>query len=219
MLNVDGMCMVEGIDYFCYMIGMLWMLCQNVDGLQDNVFVSNLISSSVLYLYVGQVLLLVLLVLSQVKGILIVGKFNGQVVLVVICVGYLYSDVINLLVLVVDDQIGILIFLFVMVIFVNVFKGGYVGVISGLVCGVVINNGLSGVFVSGNGLNVMIDYLELLGFFSGGFFYVNVGNCSDGIVVLLLVVNYILMLFQNGIVVFINLFMLCVMVQFGLDYM
>ncbi|MCL6467369.1 MAG: DUF2957 domain-containing protein, partial [Ralstonia sp.] len=96
-LKADGSCTAEGIDYSCHTTGTPWTLRQNTDGSQDNVFVSNPTSSNVPYPYVGQVSPLVLLAPSQAKGILIAGKLNGQVVPVVIRVGYSHSDPTNLL--------------------------------------------------------------------------------------------------------------------------
>ena len=217
-LNADGTCTAEGIDYSCHTTGTPWTLRQNADGSQDNVFVSNPTSSSVPYPYVGQVSPLVLLAPSQAKGILIAGKLNGQVVPVVIRVGYSHSDATNLLASVADDQIGISILSPATAIPANALKGGYVGATSGSACGVVTNNGPSGAPASGNGLNATIDHPELSGSFSGGFFHANAGNCSDGTAVSTLAANYTSTLFQNGTAAFINPLTSRVTAQFGLDY-
>lgn len=219
MLNVDGLCLImQGSDYLCQMIGMLWVQCKNVDGLVDNVFVSNLVGG-VGYLIVGQGLMLII-VLSQVKGIMIVGRLNGVLVLIVICVGYMYVDMVNLFVLVVDVEVGILMLLLMKVIVVNFLKGGYIGVISVFVCGIVIFSGQGNKLVLvGLSFNFNVLYLDLFGIFVNNVFYLVVGSCNDGIVVLMLVVNYMFMLFQGSIVVFIDLQMLLVILQFVLDYM
>lgn len=217
-LNADGSCTSEGIDYSCHTTGTPWTLRQNTDGSQDNVFVSNPTSSSAPYPYVGQVSPLVLLAPSQAKGILIAGKLNGQVVPVVIRVGYSHSDATNLLASVADDQIGISILSPATAIPANALKGGYVGATSGSACGVVTNNGPSGAPASANGLNSTIDHPELSGSYSGGFFHANAGNCSDGTAVSTLAANYTSTLFQNGTAAFINPLTSRVTAQFGLDY-
>ena len=217
-LKADGSCTAEGIDYSCHTTGTPWTLRQNTDGSQDNVFVSNPTSSNVPYPYVGQVSPLVLLAPSQAKGILIAGKLNGQVVPVVIRVGYSHSDPTNLLASVADDQIGISILSPATAIPANALKGGFVGATSGSACGVVTNNGPSGAPASGNGLNATVDNPELSGSFSGGFFHANAGNCSDGTAVSTLAANYTSTLFQNGTAAFINPLTSRVTAQFGLDY-
>ncbi|ANH74972.1 hypothetical protein ACS15_0957 [Ralstonia insidiosa] len=217
-LNADGTCTAEGIDYSCHTTGTPWTRRLNADGSQDNVFVSNPTAANVPYAYVGQVSPLVLpLASNQAKGILIAGKLNGQVVPVVIRVGYVHVDS-NLLATSADDQIGISILTPVATIPANALAGGYIGATSASACGLVTSNGPSGFPASLNGLGSAVDHPELSGSFTGGTFHTWVGNCTDGTAVSTLAANYTSTLFQNGTAAFINPFNSRVTAQFTLDY-
>ena len=217
-LNADGTCTADSSDYSCHTTGTPWTLRQNTDGSQDNVFVSNPTSSSSPYAYVGQVSPLMLLSPSQAKGIMIVGKLNGQVVPVVIRVGYSHADSANLLASTGDDQIGISILTPVSAIPTNALKGGYIGATSASACGLVTSNGPTTNIGGFNGINGSVAHSELPGTYSGGFFHPEAGNCTDGTAVSTLAANYTSTLFQDGTAAFINPLTSRVTAQFGLDY-
>lgn len=217
-LNANGSCTADSSDYSCHTTGTPWTLRQNADGSQDNVFVSNPTGGLAPYAYVGQGQPVMLAAPSQAKGIMIAGKLNGQVVPVVIRVGYAHTDPVNLLASVGDDQLGISILTPVTAIPTNALAGGYIGATSASACGVVTSNGPSTSIAGFNGINGNIDHPELSGSYSGGFFHAWVGNCSDGTAVSTLAANYTSTLFQNGTAAFINPFTSRVTAQFSLDY-
>ena len=217
-LNADGTCTSDSSDYSCHTTGTPWALRKNADGSQDNVFVSNPVSANSPYAFVGQVSPIILFTPSQAKGIMIAGKLNGQVVPVVIRVGYSHSDPVNVLASVGDDQIGISILTPMTTIPTNALTGGYIGATSASACGVVTSNGPTANISGANGINPMVAHPGLPGTFTGGFFHAWAGSCNDGTAVSTLAANYTSTLFQNGTAAFINPFNSRVTAQFSLDY-
>ena len=217
-LNADGTCTSDSSDYSCHTTGTPWTLRKNADGSQDNVFVSNPVSANSPYAFVGQVSPIILFTPSQAKGIMIAGKLNGQVVPVVIRVGYSHSDPANVLASVGDDQIGISILTPMTTIPTNALMGGYIGATSASACGVVTSNGPTTNISGVNGINPTVAHPELPGTFTGGFFHAWAGSCNDGTAVSTLAANYTSTLFQNGTAAFINSFNSRVTAQFALDY-
>jgi hypothetical protein len=216
-LNADGTCTAEGIDYSCRTTGTPWTLRRNGDGSLDNVFLSTA-RPKLSYPYVGQVSPL-LVAQSRARGIMIVGKLNGQLVPVVIRVGYSHSDPTNLLASVADDQVGISVLSPATAIPANALKGGYVGATSSSACGVVAFNGVSpGFAFTNNGFKNTIPHPELPGQFRGGFFHPAAGNCSDGTAVSTLAANYTSTLFQDTTAALINPLTSSVRAQVSLDY-
>lgn len=60
---------------------------------------------------------------------MVIGQFNGVMVLVIVCIGYVNFGMLLLYIDVkVDDELGIVVFGVVMVIMLGVIDGGYVGV-------------------------------------------------------------------------------------------
>ncbi|AKV01238.1 Autotransporter adhesin [Labilithrix luteola] len=178
-LSADGSCQREGIDYSCHTTGTPWAQRLNSDTTPDDVFVSRIVSASSPYAYTGQVSAIVLLAPSQARGVMIAGKVGGQIVPVVVRVGYSHLDAMNLMATIIDDQIGLSILSPVKLVSAQALDGRYTSVTSGSVCTQVDINGVSAAPAGTNGLNASIPHPELPGQFSGGFFHAAAGTCAQ----------------------------------------
>lgn len=218
-LNADGSCTITpGSDYSCRTTGTPWTLRKNTDGTSDNVFVSRPPPSQP-YPSAGQGQPLVIVTPSQAQGVMIVGKLNGQLVPVVIRVGYANVDAGNPLASVADAEIGISVLAPAAAVAANSLQGGYIGATSAVACGVVSFGGSSNAPASsGSAFDNTAPHPELPGTYRGGFFYPSAGNCTDGSAVSTLAANYTSTLFQGATAAFLDPMTSAVSAQFSLDY-
>ncbi|MGN6651807.1 DUF2957 domain-containing protein [Trinickia sp.] len=141
-MHADGSCTPDsGQSYTsCPTSGGNWTLRTNTDGSQDNVFTSaaNINSGfgADVYPAVGAGLLQVPLAGDQAHGIMIAGKLNGQIIPVVIRVGYAHSGT-TLTDSSVDDQLGISLLAPVQHVDLSTMTGAYIGANSVTACGIV----------------------------------------------------------------------------------
>nr|WP_236724110.1 DUF2957 domain-containing protein [Burkholderia pseudomallei] len=207
-----------GSDYSCRTTGTPWTLRKNTDGTSDNVFVSRPPPSQP-YPSAGQGQPLVIVTPSQAQGVMIVGKLNGQLVPVVIRVGYANVDAGNPLASVADAEIGISVLAPAAAVAANSLQGGYIGATSAVACGVVSFGGSSNAPASsGSAFDNTAPHPELPGTYRGGFFYPSAGNCTDGSAVSTLAANYTSTLFQGATAAFLDPMTSAVSAQFSLDY-
>lgn len=139
-MNADGSCTPDsGQSYTsCPTTGANWTLRTNTDGSQDNVFTSaaNIVGLGTVYPAVGAGLLQSGLAGNQAHGIMIAGDLDGQVVPVVIRVGYAHSGT-GLLDSSVDDQLGISLLAPAQNVDPSALSGAFIGANSVTACGIV----------------------------------------------------------------------------------
>lgn len=139
-LNADGSCMPDSGQTYtsCPTTGANWTLRTNTDGSQDNVFTSaaNIAGLGTVYPAVGAGLLQSSLGGNQAHGIMIAGDLDGQVIPVVIRVGYARSGT-GLSDSSVDDQLGISLLAPVRNVDQSSLSGAFIGANSVTACGIV----------------------------------------------------------------------------------
>ncbi|MFM0198290.1 DUF2957 domain-containing protein [Paraburkholderia fungorum] len=199
--NADGTCTADSSKYSCISTGMPWTLRTNTDGTPDNVFTSA-VPATLNYPVVGVNILQLAITQNPAHGIMIVGNVGGQLVPVIIRVGYAHTDASNLLANVIDDQLGISLLAPATKIAPTALTGGYIGANSASACGVVAYPGQS-------------SFASLV---NGQIIYPSAGACLDASASINAGVNYGATLFQSPAAALLNPFTSTAATNFTLDF-
>lgn|GEM_PF-146123 len=202
--DANGTCVPDGSTYSCTSTGTPWTLRTNADGTPDNVFVSTPPSGQLYYPAVGQGVTQLITSTNHAHGVMIVGNVNGQLVPVIIRVGYASADLANPFASVLDDQLGISLLAPATQTAAGTLSGGYIGANSASACGVVTYSAA----VQGS---VVIN-----GQYSTA--YASAGACIDGSASFAPGVNYTSTLFQGSVGKLVNPFTTVDSGDFSFDY-
>ncbi|PMS16855.1 hypothetical protein C0Z18_22170 [Trinickia dabaoshanensis] len=198
-INSDGSCAPDSGQTYtsCPTTGGNWTLRTNTDGSPDNVFTSaaNLNSDTgTVFPNAGAGTLRAAFGGDQAHGIMIAGQLNGQIVPVVIRVGYAHSGT-SLFDSTVDDQLGISLLAPVQAIATSSLTGAFIGANSVTACGLVTANGPTSTSPT-----------------------VYEGACLDNATTTNAGVNYTSTIFQGTTAAFLNPFTSTAATNFTLDY-
>jgi len=202
--NADGSCVPDTSTYSCKSTGAPWTLRTNANGTPDNVFVSTPPSGQFYYPAVGQSITQLVGGTNSAHGIMIVGNVNGQLVPVIIRVGYASTTAGNPFASVLDDQLGISLLAPASQLTSGSLSGGYIGANSASACGVVTYGGAVQGSVVING-----QYTTA---------YASAGACIDGSASSAPGVNYTSTLFQGSVGKLIDPFTTVDSGDFNFDY-